>query len=108
MTTESAWDPRNNIDDRREVGEYWGQTLFTVRHFKGIPGFWRKDNGEYHRYRDDVHESWGVYLPHQCDDWDVAEWDSSEGGDGHAAVIAQLEKFIDAAQQALAALRDMR
>jgi hypothetical protein len=49
-------------------------------------------------------EGWVVYLPHQCDSWDIA------GEDGwttvpHEQAIAELERFIAEAQQALEALR---
>lgn len=48
--------------------------------------------------------TWRVYLPHQCDDWDIAggRW---EGGESRADAVAELEAFIAEAQQALEALK---
>jgi len=50
-----------------------------------------------------VGPGWRVFLPHQCDDWDVA----GEEHDGipHAEAVAALERFIAEAQVALAKLR---
>ncbi len=51
---------------------------------------------------------WCVFLPHQCDAWDVAGERKSESwreGVPHAEAVAELEAFIVEAQEALAALR---
>lgn len=48
---------------------------------------------------------WRVYLPHQCDEWQIT---SSYDGQPHTEAIAQMERFIAEAQQALAALREGR
>jgi hypothetical protein len=47
---------------------------------------------------------WRVYLPHQCQTWDVAG-DDSDYGDPQEVAVAELERFIAEAQQALVALR---
>lgn len=46
---------------------------------------------------------WRVYLPHQCDTWDIAG-EFAEPVPVEVAV-AELERFILEAQEALAALR---
>ena len=43
---------------------------------------------------------WDVYLPHQCDSWDIADGATRE------QAIAALQAFIAQAQVALAALED--
>jgi hypothetical protein len=47
---------------------------------------------------------WAISLPHQCERWDIA------GGYGEglpqAEALAELERFMAEAQQALAALRE--
>lgn len=48
-------------------------------------------------------DQWRVYLPHQCDSWDIAGEDYS--GVPQAEAIAGLERFISEANAALAALR---
>jgi hypothetical protein len=47
--------------------------------------------------------NWAVYLPHQCDDWNVTDYGAPQG-----QAVAELERFIAEAQQALAALREGR
>lgn len=51
--------------------------------------------------------TWRVFLPHQCDDWDIAggRWD---GGESKVDAVASLEKFIAEAQEALEALKAQR
>lgn len=49
---------------------------------------------------------WRVYLPHQCQTWDIAGEDS--GGDLHGIAIGEMEAFVAEAQLALDALRDGR
>lgn len=55
---------------------------------------------------------WSVTLPHQCDTWDIA-------GEGaldrhvddavpHSEAVAELERFVAEAQEALTALREGR
>lgn len=46
-------------------------------------------------------EKWSVYLPHQCDDWQI-----TDGYVNHAQAIKSLEDFISEAQDALEALRN--
>jgi hypothetical protein len=55
----------------------------------------------------DENGGWCVFLPHQCDKWDIAgEVDGSHAdGVGHAEAVAALEKFIAEAQEALASLK---
>lgn len=50
-----------------------------------------------------INEKWRVYLPHQCDEWDIAtdDWD----GVDHEEAVANLEVFIEEAKQALEALK---
>ena len=50
---------------------------------------------------------WAVYLPHQTDQWGIAGYGRGQGRP-HAEAVAQLERFIAEAQQALAALREGR
>ncbi len=50
---------------------------------------------------------WGVYLDHQCDEWDIAG-ETSVGattGIAHEKATARLEAFLADGQRALAALR---
>lgn len=49
---------------------------------------------------------WWVYLPHSCEEWDIAGGRYS--GVPHEEAVARLERFIAEAQVALAALRDER
>jgi len=49
---------------------------------------------------------WRVYLPHQCDAWEIAA--GPAGGVPHAEAVRDLETFIAQAQVALAALREER
>jgi hypothetical protein len=53
-------------------------------------------------YAQDV-TGWRVYLPHQCDAWDIAG--EMSAGAPHAEAVAALELFIAEAQVALAQLR---
>jgi len=46
---------------------------------------------------------WAVDLPHQCDSWSITEW-----GVSHAAAVAELERFVAEATDALTALREHR
>jgi hypothetical protein len=48
---------------------------------------------------------WRVALPHQCDDWEIT---SDYHGQPQPEAIAQMERFIAEAQQALTALREGR
>lgn len=54
--------------------------------------------------------SWAVFLPHQCDAWDIAGETDGAHMDGvpHAEAVAALELFIAEAQQALEALKAER
>lgn len=54
--------------------------------------------------------SWCVFLPHQCDAWDIAGETDGAHMDGvpHAEAVAALELFIAEAQQALEALKAER
>lgn len=45
--------------------------------------------------------AWRVYLPHQCDEWDIAYADTRE------EAITELEEFIAEAQDALTQLREL-
>jgi hypothetical protein len=49
---------------------------------------------------------WQVHLPHQCDNWEIIGGDYS--GASQAEAVAELERFIAEAQQALVALREGR
>lgn len=51
---------------------------------------------------------WWVYLPHQCDEWTIAGSYSYDNAPEQDEVVAELERFIAEAQQALAALREGR
>lgn len=57
---------------------------------------------------------WSVFLPHQCETWDIAgegDPDDPYAGDScvpHAEAVAELEKFIAEAQEALEALKAER
>lgn len=56
---------------------------------------------------------WAVFLPHQCESWDIAgEGDEYNHlcvvGVPHAEAVAALELFIAEAQQALEALKAER
>lgn len=51
----------------------------------------------------DQPEGWRVYLPHQCDTWDIAGGYGSPSTAGQA--IEDLEAFAADVQAALAALR---
>jgi hypothetical protein len=44
-------------------------------------------------------QGWQVYLPHSCDQWEIAEED-----DSHAEAVEQLKSFIIEAQAVLAFL----
>lgn len=44
---------------------------------------------------------WRVYLPHQCDEWDIPDRFSVP----HGEAVARLEAFIAEAAEALEALR---
>jgi hypothetical protein len=48
---------------------------------------------------------WWVYLPHQCEEWTIAGSYSYDYAPVQEEAIAELERFIAEAQQALAALR---
>lgn len=63
---------------------------------------WNRDTNE----PDVVDGRWLVYLPHQCDDWDIAG--EYGGAVSHESAIASLEAFITQAQEALVALREER
>jgi len=100
--TIDGWDPQDNVEDNRVIGS----SEFQVHHFKGVPGGWAiggEDAGKFITYRPETTEYWSVSLPHQCDEWEITDC-----ADDYAAVVAGLEKFIAEAQQALAALREMR
>lgn len=59
----------------------------------------------YHRTGD----GWYVSLPHQCTTWDiVGDRDGITGGEPRDVAVAELERFIAEASQALDALRDGR
>lgn len=48
---------------------------------------------------------WRVFLPHQCNDWDITgdRYQSAS----HVEAVAELEEFIVEAQRALEALRNL-
>lgn len=48
---------------------------------------------------------WKIYLPHQCQEWFIAGEKYGAECAPHAVAVAELERFIAEAQQALAALR---
>lgn len=48
---------------------------------------------------------WLVFLPHQCDAWDIAGDEAFGDGVSHAEAVAALEKHIADAQVALRGLR---
>lgn len=48
-------------------------------------------------------DKWLVNLPHQCDNWDIAGYDSD--GVSQERAIEALESFVADAQRALEALR---
>ena len=52
--------------------------------------------------------TWAVYLPHQCQQWDIAGEDGGEYGEGepHERAVELVEAFVAEAQAALAALRE--
>lgn len=71
---------------------------FTVaRHIK-----WNRPGDPVSRIKTD---KWHVYLPHQCDEWDIAGEESYGEGASHEDAIKALEQFIAEAQQALCALK---
>lgn len=49
---------------------------------------------------------WSVYLPHQCDSWDIAGSNWTPATKDEA--VKGLETFISEAQEALAALKEGR
>jgi hypothetical protein len=51
---------------------------------------------------------WYVYLPHQCDEWTITGSYSYDYAPEQSEAVAELERFIAEAQQALAALREGR
>lgn len=55
------------------------------------------------------HDTWLVWLPHQCGAWDVVpkDWEVSDYMP-HDRAVAALELFIAEAQEALAELRAFR
>lgn len=50
--------------------------------------------------------TWAVALPHQCDDWDIAGEDGK--GVSHERAVADLERFIAEAREALQDLKAER
>lgn len=52
-------------------------------------------------------EGWWVRLPHQCAHWDIAGAEFGEPAT-QAEAVAELERFVTEAQDALAALREGR
>ena len=69
---------------------------FTITH----PWTWN----EQEQYVQDI-DLWRVFLPHQCDTWDIAGENSREGVP-HAKAVANLETFIAEAQDALTRLKN--
>ena len=59
---------------------------------------------DYQKVPVDGPPSWCVFLPHQCDNWDIAG--ANYQGVPQETAVAELETFITAAQRALASLRD--
>jgi hypothetical protein len=53
-------------------------------------------------YNRDADVHWVVRLPHQCDSWEITDECS---GAPHAEAVAETERFIAEATEALAALR---
>jgi hypothetical protein len=51
---------------------------------------------------------WRVSLPHQCDEWVISAGRAYADGVSHTEAVAELERFIAEAQEALAALRKER
>lgn len=51
---------------------------------------------------------WEVRLPHQCSTWDIVGGEAWVETSDHAVAIAEFERFIAEAQQALTALREGR
>lgn len=50
-------------------------------------------------------DTWHVYLPHQCDEWDITLKDY-DNWVPHADAVENLEAFIVEAQAALTALKE--
>lgn len=55
----------------------------------------------------DSDDLWSVELPHQCDEWGIANV-KYHGGVSHEVAVAELERFIAEATDALTALRERR
>lgn len=49
---------------------------------------------------------WRVYLPHQCNTWDIAG--EYRDGDDYEVALARMEKFIEQATVARDALKQRR
>lgn len=67
---------------------------FTVYHYKGLTGTYAEaPRREF--------DNWCVELPHQCEEWEIADASSKE------EALAAMEAFVANANQALEALREM-
>ena len=54
-------------------------------------------------------DDWCVFLPHQCEDWDITgDGEHYAAGPPHAEAVADLAAFIAEAQNALDALKERR
>jgi hypothetical protein len=49
-------------------------------------------------------DEWYVYLPHQCDEWDIAGEREDRAPVSHAEAVAALRGFLAEGQAALARL----
>lgn len=84
------WDVADNVDQNVTIGT----NKFGVSHFKGCRQHWGCGQAQYEEY-------WDVYLPHQCEEFDIVSSAS------HEAAVRQMETFIAEAQLALEALKGM-
>ena len=50
-------------------------------------------------------DQWMVHLPHQCDGWTITGPSYYDGNMPHAQAVAELERFIAEANDALLALK---
>jgi hypothetical protein len=98
-TEDWTWNPADNISQRETIGT----NEFTVSHFKGQRLVLRPENMRPGPFVDE----WRVYLPHQCDEWDIAGEDYGDRATYEEAEAA-LSRFVAEAQEALEKLRAMR
>jgi hypothetical protein len=74
-------------------------SLFTVEQYKNYS--WPNGYGSSPLVEETG--NWMVYLPHQCDSWDIT---TEYSGDSHSGAVAALKQFIEDAQKALVHLEN--